>query len=60
MRLIQGLASSDATITQRLIVSRCIETDSIYIEYLPLPQVVTILDYQGHQKIREYPHGWFQ
>ena len=38
--LLQGLASSDATITWNLIVSMFTETNVSYIEYLSLPQVV--------------------
>ena len=33
-RLMQGIASSDATTTQRLIVPMCTDTDVSYIEYL--------------------------
>ena len=52
MRLLQGIASSDVTITQNIILPRCKEKYSSYIEYLPLPRVVTVLDYQGNQKRR--------
>ena len=44
VRLLQGIASSDATITQRIIVYRFTETYCSYIEYLSLPQVITVLD----------------
>ena len=50
--ILQGLASSGATITQRLIVPRCTEKNSSYIEYLPLLKVVTVLDSQGNHKRR--------
>ena len=52
MRLLQDLASSDATITQRLILTRFTETYGSYIEYLPSPQVVTVLEPQGNHKRR--------
>ena len=47
-RLLQGIASSNDTIAQSLIMSRFTDTDSSYIEYLPLPQVVTVLDSPEH------------
>ena len=45
--LLQGLASSDVTISQMIVVPRCTETDGSYIEYLTLPQVVNVLDAHG-------------
>ena len=51
-RLLQGLASSDATITQRIIMCRYTEIYGSYNEYLPLPQVVIVLEYLGHQNMR--------
>ena len=51
VRLLQGLSSRDATITQILIVSRFTETDGSYIDYLLLPQVVTVLCYlENHNR----------
>ena len=44
VRLLQGIASSDATITQRIIVSSFTEIDGSYIDYLPLTELVTVLD----------------
>ena len=55
VRLLWGLASSDATITLRIIVPRCTETYVSYIEYLQLPLLVTILDSQGYQKRKPQP-----
>ena len=55
VRLLQGVSSSDTTITQRLIVPRCTEIDGSYIEYIPLPQVVTVLYSKRHQKKRVHP-----
>ena len=46
MRILQGLASSDATITQRPKMPRCTQADGRHIEYLPLTQVITVLEYQ--------------
>ena len=51
-RLLQGIASSDATITQRIIVSRFTEIDSSYIEYPPLTELVTVLDSPEHKNRR--------
>ena len=51
-RLLQGIASSDATITQSIIVSGLTETDGSYIEYLPLPELVTVLDSPEHKNMR--------
>ena len=51
VRLLQGIASSDTTITQRLIMYRFTETDGSYIEYLPLPELVNVLDSPDH-------HNW--
>ena len=45
--MMQGLASSDATINGRIIVHKCTDTDSSYIEYPPLPHVLTVLESQG-------------
>ena len=56
VRLLRFIASSDATITQRLIVPRFTETYGSYSDYLALPQVVTVLDSQGHQKRGVQPH----
>ena len=52
VRLLQGLYSSNSTIIRSIIVSRFIETDGIKIDYLSLPQVVTVLDSTEHQKRR--------
>ena len=60
MRLLQVLASSDATITRRLILPMCIYTGGIYIEYLPLQQVVTVLDPKRKQNRRAQSHVWHQ
>ena len=51
-RLLQGIASSDANIPQRLIVSRFTEIDGSYIEYLPLPELVTVLDSPENHNMR--------
>ena len=51
-RLLQFIASSDASITQRIIVSRFTETDGSYIKYPPLPEFVTVLDSPEHQNRR--------
>ena len=53
VRILQGLSSSNATITRRIIMYRITEIDSINIEYLSLPHVVTVLDSLEHQKSRE-------
>ena len=58
--LLQFIASSDATITWSLIIPRFKETYGSYIEYLPLPLVVTVLDLKGNQKSRAQPHVWCQ
>ena len=50
--LLQDIASSDANITQRLIVYRLTEIYGSYIEYLPLTQVVTVLEYPENQNRR--------
>ena len=60
MRMMQGLASGDANVTRRLIIPRCSEIDGRYIEYLLLPQVVTVLYSQVYNKRREYPLFWCQ
>ena len=51
VRLMQGLASFDSNINQRLTVPRCTDTDSIFIEYFPLLHAVTVLDSQGHKRL---------
>ena len=51
--LLQGIASIDANITQRLILSRFTEIDGRYIAYLPLPHVVTVLDSLENHNRRE-------
>ena len=58
--LLQGLTSSNTTITQRLIVTRCTEIDVSYIDYLPLLQVVTVLELQGNHKRRVQSRVWRQ
>ena len=57
---VQGVNSSDAIITQRLIVSRFTETDGSYIEYLTLPELVTVLDSPEHQNRRSWIKVWCQ
>ena len=60
MRLLQVLASSDANIPQRLIMTRCTEIDGSYIDFPPLPKVVTVLDSQGYHKRMAQPYVWCQ
>ena len=60
VRLLQGIASIDATITRRLIVRRFTETEGRYIYYLSLPQLVTVLDSTEHQNRRSQLHVWRQ
>ena len=52
VRLLQGIASRAATITQRTIMYRFTETYGIYIEYLPLPELVTVLESTVHHNRR--------
>ena len=47
--IMQGLASSEWTHYVHRHVPRCKDTYSSYIEYLPLPHVVTVLESQGRQ-----------
>ena len=60
VRLLQDIASSDATINQRLIMSRFAETDSNHIEYLLLPELVTVLGSPEHQNRISYLNVWCQ
>ena len=50
MRLWQGLASSNITITKRFIVNSYIETGGIFIVYLPPLSMVAVLDLHGNKK----------
>ena len=52
MILMQVIASSEATITRRIIMSGFTETDGSYIEYLSLTQVATVLDSLELQNMR--------
>ena len=52
VRLLQGIVSSDVNINQRPIMYRFTEKDGSYIEYLPLPESISVLDSPENHNMR--------
>ena len=49
VRPLQGISSSEANTTLILSMHKFTETDGSYIDYLPLPELVTVLDSPEHK-----------